>query len=373
MISSQERDRRYCKLQSVMKNNDVKLFIAAGREGAIGRGFIRYLSDWHLWAGIGFVALPVDGNPTLILGSESQVMWASEINWVQDIRFSSPVIDGLINYMRELGAPERVHIAGLSTYMLAGDVQKLHDTFPKTSFIDATSMLEQIIMIKSQEEIDLLQQTANIVESAMICFKQELRPGKTEREVVSKAWETARAGGVLDGIAHISNRFPPFVHPATDYIIRKEDVIKFSMEMAGPSGYWIELSAIFSFGPPPVRELKEFLTTKKAVNAIAKLLRPGVVGYEIPLAVEKVFAEDGWDNIDRIIWDSHGIGLDVIEYPVIKGGNQTVLKENMVISMHPGLTVGKERMGVYIQDNWVVKPGGAKPQSSWEHEWHIID
>jgi Xaa-Pro aminopeptidase len=145
------------------------------------------------------------------------------------------------------------------------------------------------------------------------------------------------------------------------------------MEMAGPSGYWIELSAVFSFGQPPARQLEEFNTTYKAVEEIMRLLKPGTVGAEIAHNVERIFKEDGWQDIDRIIWDAHGIGLDVIEYPVVKNHNTTIFEENMVISVHPGLTVGKERLGVYIQDNYVVKPGGAKPQSPWEHKWHIID
>lgn len=372
MISMSERNRRYAALRAAMEKEGCELFVAAGREGAIGRGFIRYLADWHLWGGLGFVTVPKDGEPTLILGSESQVMWATEIQWVKDVRFCTPPIAGLIARIRELGAPKRVHVAGLGTYMLAADAQRLRDAFPNTEFVDATHLLELIIMVKSAEEISLLQETADAVCAAMHRFEQELRPERTEREVVAKAWEVARSRGIVDGIAHISNRFPPFIHPATDYVIRKDDIIKFSMEMAGSSGYWIELSAIFSFGPPPKRQLDEFNTTKRAVDAIAPLLRPGVIGKEIVEKVEGVFQEDGWEDIGRIIWDSHGIGLDVIEYPVIQGGNQQVLEENMVLSVHPGLTVGKERLGVYIQDNYVVKPGGAVPQSAWEHRWHII-
>jgi Xaa-Pro aminopeptidase len=373
MVSLNERRRRYEALRRVMERENCEVLVAAGREGAIGRGFIRYLSDWHLWGGLGFVVIGKDAEPVLILGSESQAMWAAEIRWVKDVRFHNPVGDGLIDCIRDLCVPKRIHVAGLHTCMTYADIQRLKNAFPSTEIVDATPMLEGIMAVKSDEELALLQETADAVCAAMEVFKAELRPGRTEKEVVAKAWEIARSKGILDGIAHISNRFPPFIHPPTNSVIRRDDIIKFSMEMAGPSGYWIELSAIFSFANPPREYMRAFETTKKAVEAIAALLKPGTRADEIPQAVERVFADDGWSEVNRVIWDAHGIGLDVIEYPVLTRDNRAVLEENMVISVHPGLTVGKERLGIYIQDNFIVRPGGAKPQSAWKHGWHVID
>ncbi len=373
MVSIEERKRRYKAIYEAMDAYNISLFIVAGREGAIGRGYIRYLSDWYLWGGTGFLAIAKDSEPTMLLGSESQVLWASQIGWVTDIRFSSPIINGLVKIIRDAGSPQKVHIAGMGKNMMPDDLMKLKETFPKTEFIDATRLMENIVLVKSNEEILCLQETANIVAASMEAFKNTLKPGVSEREAASKEWEIARAMGVLDGSVHVAHHTVPFVHPPTDYRFKKEDIIKLSVEMAGPSGYWIELSGVFSFGPPPNEMLREFNTTKKAVEAARALLKPGTVGNQIPETIESVFKEDGWENIGRIIWDAHGIGLDVIEFPVIQGGNQFILKENMVISMHPGLVVGKERMGVYVQDNYVVRPDGAIPQSPWLHQWHIID
>lgn len=372
MVSIQERERRYKAIYNAMEENDISLFIAAGKEGAIGRGFIRYLSDWYLWGGTGFVVITKTEEPVLLLGSESQVLWASQIGWVTDVRFSSPIIEGLIKIIKDAGEPPKVHIAGMGKNMTPDDLRKLEETFPKTKFIDATRIMENIVLVKSEEEIQGLQETANIVAASMESFKNALKPGVSEREAAAKEWETARSLGVLDGSVHIAHHTVPFVHPPSDYKFRKDDIIKLSVEMAGPSGYWIELSGIFSFITPPSEMLRDFNTTKKAVEAARALLKPGTVGHQIPEIIESVFIKDGWDNIGRIIWDVHGIGLDVIEYPVIQGGNQFVLKENIVISMHPGLVVGKQRMGVYVQDNYVVRPEGAVPQSPWIHQWHVI-
>lgn len=373
MLTINERNRRWNSIKKLMENKNIDFLIVAGREGAIGRGFIRYLSDWHLWGGIGYMVFSPQGEPTLILGSESQTMWARAIDWVSNVRFFTPPIQGVIEVVGDNLDSRRIGVVGLGSYMLHEDSVTLLNTFKENTIIDLTSDMEEIVMIKSNEEITLLKETADAVEAAMIRFRDELRPGRTEREVVACAWETAKSRGILDGIAHISNTFPPFIHPPTDRIIQEDDIIKFSMEMPGGNGYWIELSGVFSFKQPDDMQLKVFNTTLRAVNAVKKILVPGTVGKEIAETVERIFKEDGWDDTTRIIWDAHGIGLDVIQYPIIRNLNETVLQEDMIISLHPGLTVGKERLGFYIQDNYVVKPGGAIQHSNWEHKWHVID
>jgi Xaa-Pro aminopeptidase len=110
----------------------------------------------------------------------------------------------------------------------------------------------------------------------------------------------------------------------------------------------------------------------RAKHKIRSLLRPGVRHTEIAEAVEAIWAEDGWTPNTRVIWDGHGIGLDVIEPPLLLRGSEETLKANMVMNIHPGLAYGDRMLGMYIQDNYVVQEGGAEPLSGWEHRWHVV-
>ena len=372
MISIKELQRRWDKLRGLMKQAGYEVMLVAGREGAIGRGFLRYITDWHLWGGTGYVIFPVENDPTLILGSNSQKKWARDMGLIKDIQAEAPPIKAVINNLKKMHLPDRLPVAGMREFMPIADLQALAEAFPSVELVDATNILENTRSVKSSEEIGYIKESSEMVAETMRRFAAVLAPGKTEREVVSEAWQVAREKGVLDGIAHISHELPPFVHPPTDRIIEPDDVIKFSIEMAGPSGYWIELSGVFSFKEPSPDQQKMFNTILKAVKRLTGKLRPGIVGKELVAAVEQAYREDGWLDTSRIIWDAHGIGLDVIEFPVIVGGDNTVLEENMVINVHPGLVAADTYLGFYIQDNYIVSDKGAEPLSGWERKWHVL-
>ena len=55
----------------------------------------------------------------------------------------------------------------------------------------------------------------------------------------------------------------------------------------------------------------------------------------------------------------HSIGMTMIEHPRIGEGNETVLRENMVVSMHPHAFTQDERTCLYMQDTWLVTAAAA--------------
>ena len=53
--------------------------------------------------------------------------------------------------------------------------------------------------------------------------------------------------------------------------------------------------------------------------------------------------------------------MTMIEHPRIGEGNETVLRENMVVSMHPHAITADERACLYMQDTWLVTATGGVP------------
>jgi Xaa-Pro aminopeptidase len=198
-----------------------------------------------------------------------------------------------------------------------------------------------------------------------------LAPGKREREVMAQAVATLAELGCLDGIAHLTHGMEPFFRPPTDRVIEQNDIIKVSLEFAGPGGYWIELAGIYSFRPPPARELRLHRTCVAAIERVKSVLRPGATGGDVTRAVEATFAEHGWQVSGRGLWDGHLIGLNVIRPPYGVAGNADVFAENMIFNVHPGLCVDGG-LGMFLQDNLVVTPEGGKPLDVYEQRWCVI-
>jgi Xaa-Pro dipeptidase len=372
MVSIAERKRRYDALRLAMKHAGYPALIIAGLAEATLRGYVRYVSDWHLWGGSGYIVLPLDSEPVLILGSASQTFWANEVGWVTDVRRVPSMTGEIVAILEQRKLKQaKIGVVGLDHIMPAREIRQLQAALCQPMY-DATALMDSIMATKSTEEIGYLEETSRIVARGLRRFREVLTPGKTERQVASEAVKTVRELGVLDGIAHISHKPPPYIRPPTDRIIDDADIIKFSMEFCGPSGYWCELAGIFSFREPPEREREIFETTREAFERTAQMMKPGTTAAELPANIQRIFREHDLEVTGRAIWDVHGIGANVIEPPVVLPDNQTVLQEGMALNMHPGLLVGEDHWGLYLQDNFIVTPQGGRRLSGWDHAWNVV-
>jgi Xaa-Pro aminopeptidase len=370
MSSTAERKRREDLVRKLMDRHAVDWLVVPGRAEATHRGYLHYLTDWFLWGGAGALLLPRRGEPVLLLGSNSQARWARQLGWIADVRGTFNVAADAAAVLKSQGARGRIGVAGLQRLLTLQEASLLENAV--YTLVDATPVLESARLIKSEEEIAALERTSRIVADAIRAFGEALAPGRTERDVVSAAHRVARNNGCLDGIAHVSVEEPPYVHPPTDRRFSSDDIVKFSMEFCGPSGHWVELSAVFSFREPPSEVRKQFDVTLEAFSNVANLLRPGTPGAKIPSCVTETFRTAGLEPVARAIWDAHGIGLDVIEPPILLPDAETELVENQAINVHPGLLVGDMQRGMYIQDNFIVTPAGGRRLSGLDHRWNLV-
>jgi Xaa-Pro aminopeptidase len=374
MASLQERDRRYAALRAMMQEQGWQALILAGNAEATQRGYVRYVSDWRLWGGKGFVVFPLHGEPALVLGAGSQSHWSKLVGWIEDVRPAQNMLTTVGEIVHALGlAQGEIGVVGMGQVMVYGDVLALQRGLPDARLIDATTAVDNVMAIRSSEEIAMQAESYRAVAQAHARLEQAFRPGRSERAAMAEAAQVLAELGCLDGIAHLTTDLRPFFRPPTDRLISADDIIKVSLEFAGPSGYWVELSAIYSFREPPARQLRYYETCVMAIERVKAMLRPGAIGSDVTRIVEATFAEDGWQVSGRGIWDGHLIGLNVIRPPYGLIDNRDVFQENMVFNVHPGLVVDDDGLGMFVQDNLLVTASGGKPLGEFEHRWRKID
>ena len=373
MLSTTEGERRLTALRGMMAAAGYEVLIFAGNAEATQRGYIRYLTNWRLWGGKGFAVLPLAAEPLMILGAGSQSHWAPQVGWIKQVQPSTNMLADLAAAIDKLGlAQGTIGVVGLNEVMLYGDVLALQQRLAGATLVDATHQVDAIMAVKSAEELAAAAATYHYIAEALAVFKAELAPGKTERAVMAQAVCLLAEYGCHDGIAHLTNGIQPFFRPPTDRLITIDDIFKVSLEFAGPDGYWIELSGIYSFKEPSPRLQRHFETTRKALARAGAALRPGNKGQAITAAVEATYAEDGWNVTGRAIWDGHAIGQVVIRPPYGTRESTEEFQENMIINVHPGLLVDEDRLGYIMQDNFVVTPTGGRPVGTYQHEWQVV-
>ncbi len=237
MVSNEERARRYAALRDVMKRDDYGALILAGNAEALQRGYIRYVTDWRLWGGKCFMVLPLDGDPVLVMGTGSQGHWARDVGWVQDVRSVMDMISELVSVVKEaVPSGGRLGVVGMDQVMTYGDVTQLQAGLPDYDLQDATVVVDDVMLVKSAEELDHVRYTYNTIAGALGKFKDALAVGRSEREVMGEAVKHLYAHGCVDGIPHMTVGTRPFLRPASDRIFTEDDIVKVSLEFAGPSG-----------------------------------------------------------------------------------------------------------------------------------------
>jgi len=103
---------------------------------------------------------------------------------------------------------------------------------------------------------------------------------------------------------------------------------------------------------------KVYDTVLLAQEAAIKAVRVGVKACEIDKAAREVIDKAGFGTY-FIHSTGHGVGLDIHELPVIGARSQTIIEENMVFTIEPGIYL-PEQLGVRIEDTIIVRSHGAE-------------
>ena len=116
-------------------------------------------------------------------------------------------------------------------------------------------------------------------------------------------------------------------------IIQPGDSYHLYPEAQASGGHWMEFGRLISFGEPS-RELREAWELDiKAQERGARMLKPGNTGSDVMRAINAVLQGSPYTGASR--GSGHGVGLDVIERPLITLDDQTEIKPGMVIAVHP--------------------------------------
>lgn len=174
-FSLAERDRRWRAVRERMARDNIAVIVAPPNTGnsTDWQADARYLS--HCGGGadtsIGCV-FPLEESPTVV--ATSAVRWGPRVqDWVTDVRDVNRHYGRVIaERLREIGADgKRVGICGLSGGTRTPEGTIVHGTFeeirravPRSDLVNATDLLQEVRCAKSQEEIDALQASVDLIE-----------------------------------------------------------------------------------------------------------------------------------------------------------------------------------------------------------------
>ena len=304
-FSLAERDRRWRAVRELMRQQRIDVIVTPQNTGHSMdyQANTRYLT--HVGGGgdsdIAAV-FPLEGEVTAIATSAAP-RWPTVQEWTTDIREARRNYGlVIVERLKELRADRgRIGITGLGEIegtrtpegtILYGTWRQIREAFPQAELVDATNILTEVRYVKSQEEIEVLTRSMEIIELAYQAEIKAARPGKKDWEV----WAATQCALMMNGSempVHcnwVSGKNPrrTLTRPSMR-ILEKGDLIINEIESSW-IGYRSQgVQPVFVEVADPVHV--ELIKVQRDVfNRLLEVLKPGVTVAELAELTQKAGA-----------------------------------------------------------------------------------
>lgn len=374
----QERDIRYNRIRTAMKEQGLQALIVAASAGQFTRGNIRYLADAHLWAGHGLILFPLESDPMYVQLSSASSGVPDPL-WIADYRRSPTLQRTVGEAMKEKSITKgKVGLVGYESIMTVGQGAEFVESSPHIEFVNADLLMDKVRAIKSPLEIAQLKDVWKVSVEALDNFAKNLQPGISQREAASAAASVFRRAGCWDDmniIAEGSSKGLP-----KDIPLKCNDLVSFHLEICGEYGQWSEVNTVCAFRDPSKEEQRLLSAELKAHQAICSAAKPGVTLEGLGKVFSEVIQQEGF-VLAPPEWHHffHGQGLDAVEWPFYSDmgidNKDAPLEAGMVLSYHPHrdtLPLIPNRPAVF--DGLIItNEGGERLNPDFNMSWRIMN
>jgi Xaa-Pro aminopeptidase len=253
-----------------------------------------------------------------------------------------------------------------------GLYQALRNELPKVDFVEIGDAVGAMRIVKSAEEIELLELGGAVAKIGATAFIEALTLNTTELAVVAHAvGEMDRALGALRPDA-LSSTFAychfgdhsltPHLH-ATGRRLRHGDIVALNV-FPVICGYLMELERTLIFGTATDAQQKALDAVNTAFHAAKKAVRPGAKSNEIDAVARDILRDRGYMQYVRSgTGHAHGIMIGAAgreELGELRAYNRKALEPNMICSIEPAVYMPELGGGFRHSDVMIVTPGGAR-------------
>ena len=366
-FAKEEFEQRLIRAQKIMKSYKLDGLLLTSPQNI--RYFTGYDSQfWESPTRPWFVVVPSSGKPIGIVPeigeSEFKKTWLDDIkSWPsprpddEGISLVKSTLDDLQKIYGQIGAEFGKEMA---IRMPVRDLLKLKEII-KTNIVDGSDAIWDMRMIKTNNEIERIKFICSIASDAYNNLPAKLAIGDTERTAVNKLKIDILNRGA-DNVPFMPGISGPggvsqIVCGPSDRILENGDIL-FIDTGSTFDGYFCDFDRNFAFGSvsSDVERVNEVLW--QATEAGIKAAVPGATTLDVFNAMNKIIEDGGaiGNNVGRL---GHGLGLQLTEPPSHRPEEKTIIKENMVLTIEPGMEYEKDKMLVH-EENIVIHKDSAE-------------
>ncbi len=248
------------------------------------------------------------------------------------------------------------------------------DQLPGLELHDIAPLLGAMRMVKSAEEIEVMNQAGQIAGAMMQAAEDALAEGAPEYEaalavinagtrkaagfLTAKGWEAFISPMIHNLQIMQSGRDTSMVHRrASVKALQKGDPVYFCFcNMAQFKQYKLGFDRMFFIKEVSDEAAEVQQAAIDAQQAAIAAMRPGVTAESVAEAADEVYRERGYATGYRT---GRSIGMAYLESPELKHGDKTVLQAGMTFAVDGGISVDG-RLGGRIGDSVAVTASGTE-------------
>ena len=372
---AQETEKRIEKVRDIFRKNALDAALIYYDELNVANGW--YLTGWCPQFEKGCVLLPVDGDPLLLGGPESEP-FAKMSSAITDTRNFTPFMvpdeeypnakistfDSLYKELAAANIPMR-SIGIVGTPALPHNVYVQFEAgFSGSKLVDITDEYEALRAIKSPWEVEQIRSAFTLTFEAYEAMKAIVAPGIYEHQVAAEGEYVCRKAGAnsfaFSCIVGSGERAKAVVPTALNKKMLDGELVMLGIApringYAGVMGETLPVNGTYT------QRQKDCVNYLRETFALTKeMLRPGVTGRELDVPGRKSFVKNGL--IDYLVCPfAHTIGLMEAEGPFFGPNSEDVLVPGMTVCVDVSFFGHPEFHGARIETGYVITENGCEP------------
>jgi len=374
-IPVKEFQERLKSVRTAMQERGLDALLIVSPPYSLGTlcGNIRYLTGWSDKNRPSLFVVPLDNEPTSIVGYTSRIA-AKNSQKLGDVKVCE-----CGNYgeeaKKELNPLRRESCIGVIGFEEVPAVyfESIKKAFGGCVFKNVLDILESLRSVKSETEISLMKEAARLsdlmLESLLNVGKEDALGFKVRAEMMYSAHnEGAELTEVLLSFGK-SPCIPYGTTPAETWNRLKMGDQIIASAYSVWQGYWNQTVRMGVVGRATLEQRKSYEIALEAQNEAIHAAKPDVPASIVADAANRVLNHYGLEAVIRL---GHGIGMDYSEFPLTYAFPQPIprtepdtsilLRKGMTIEIHPSFMDPKHKgpSGI-LGDVFVITSSGSEP------------
>ncbi len=295
-----------------------------------------------------------------------------EVKGVEPVLVNEDV--NIYTFLKELKERNKLRSIGFeSNYVSYNTWQKLREILDNVELVPLENWVEELRMIKEEEEIKKIEKALRIAERAFEKLLEMIKPGVSEKDLAVEleyqmaklgsekiAFETIVASGERGALPH---------GKASNKKVKHGEFIVFDFGSVY-EGYHSDITRTIFLGEPREEEILIYNIVLEAQKRVEEIIGEGLECSFVDRVARDIISENGLGNYFGHGL-GHGVGLEIHELPRLSPKSNIILKEGMVVTVEPGVYI-PGKFGIRIEDLVVVGKKGSKILNKLTNDLIII-